>query len=156
MPFIGGNFLSPIKFYLKGEQNMTEKKQKELFPWNFIVIGILICCVLTIAKMSLYAFDNPVPAFFAVMVVSVLCGYIPMKIAYEKQTKHKRGIYILSVIAMSMGSLLISIPAIIWACCDKKIEPATTENNKNNPNTVQPDTTKDKEKSTTYGWQNWE
>ena len=111
MPFIGGNFLSPIKFYLQGEQNMTEKKQKELFPWNFIVIGILICCVLTIAKMSLYAFDNPVPAFFAVMVVSVLCGYIPMKIAYE---------------------------------------------NKNNPNTVQPDTTKDKEKSTTYGWQNWE
>ena len=74
----------------------------------------------------------------------------------EKQTKHKHGIYILSVIAMSMGSLLISIAAIVWACCDKKIEPATAENNKNNPDTVQPDTTKGKEKPTVYGWQNWE
>ena len=70
-------------YIIKGVK-MTNKEQKKLFPWNFIVSGILICCLLTCARMAVHDVDNPVVTWFVVMVISVLLGYIPIKIAYRK------------------------------------------------------------------------
>lgn len=126
---------------------MTAKKQNELFPVNFIITGFVICCLLTISKLAVHNVKDFMAVFFGVMLVSVLCGYIPMKIAYERQPKHRRGIYILSVIAMSIASPFISIAAIVWACCDKKID-HTTAKNTQDKNT--------KRKTTAYDWQDWE
>lgn len=127
--------------------DVTKREQQELFPWNFMIIGFLICGLIACARVVVHDVENPVSVFLGIMVVSVLCGYIPMKIAYEKQSKHRQGIYILSVVAMSVGSLLISIPAIVWACCDKKID-STTAKNTQDKNT--------KRKTTTYDWQDWD
>lgn len=105
---------------------MTNKEQKESFPWNFIIIGVLICCLLTCANIIVHGFDNPILVFFVIVIVSGLVGYIPMKIAHKKQTKHRHKIYILSVVAMSTASILVSIVAILWACFDNK----SIQNNK--------------------------
>ena len=136
---------------------IKQHKQQELFPWDFFIGGLLICLLLTCARLAVNEVENPVLAFFVTMLVSALIGYIPIKIAYKKQTKHRRGIYILSFIAMSIASPFISIVAIIWACCDKKSDHTPTEDNTANQNTTQPDTQKNTEEPTnTYGWQDWE
>lgn len=137
--------------------DVIKREQQELFPLDFIVSGMLICLLLTCVRLAANNVENPVLAFFVTMLVSALIGYIPIKIAYEKQTKHRRGIYILSVIAMSIASPFISIVAIIWACCDKKADHTPTEDNTANQNTTQPDAQKNTEEPTnTYGWQDWE
>lgn len=137
--------------------DITKCKQQELFPWDFFIGGLLICLLLTCARLAVNEVENPVLAFFVTMLVSALIGYIPIKIAYEKQTKHRRGIYILSVITMSIASPFISIVAIIWACCDKKIDHTQAKDNTRNQNTSQPDKRKNTEETTaTYGWQDWE
>lgn len=96
--------------------------KKESFPWSFIIIGALICCLLTCARVVTSDIDNQALIVFIVVIASLLIGFIPMLIAYKRQPKHRHGIYIMSVVAMCVASPLISLVAILWACFDKKIK----------------------------------
>lgn len=126
---------------------VKKHKQQELFPWVFILYGIMICLISHLSKVVVYDIENPELTYLCIMMVSFIIGYIPVKIAYEKQIKHRRGIYILSVIAMSIASPIISIAAIILAYCDKKNCPATAVNTQ---------CKNAKKKTAVYGWEDWD